>query len=290
MRVMKIVLIILIPLALIGYGSWRVMGMFKKIAARPSSLEVSRGDVTVKVVESGIIQPLKKVEVKSKVGGRILKLAVDEGQFVQEGQLIAQLDKKEINSQVEQIRAQLDAARARLEQARIGAGYQTSQTAAQIEQARQALISAEARLTQARRQAEVQPVLTKASISQAEAAYRSAQENLNLLKESTHPQALSQAEATVNENQANLDNYAKNLERQKQLLAKGFVSQRDVDAAQTQYEVGKVRLDESQKRLDLLKRQIAVELRNAEIRRDEAKAALDSAQANAVQDEVRRRE
>ncbi|MCC6444816.1 MAG: efflux RND transporter periplasmic adaptor subunit [Armatimonadetes bacterium] len=290
MRALKISLLILIPLLLMAYGGWRAMGMLKKPPPPVRNLTVSRGDVSVKVVESGIVQPLKKVEVKSKVGGRILNLAVDEGQSVRTGQLIAYIDKKEIASQVEQIRAQLDAAYARLEQARTGAGYQSSQTQAQIEQAREALSTAEARLAQAREQARVQPSLTRASIAQAQANVASAQDNVRLLEESTHPQAVSQTEANVQENEATLENYARNLERQKQLQAKGFVSQRDVDSAQTQSDVARVRLEESRKRADILKKQIEVELRNARTRLSEAQAALDAARANAVQDGVRRKE
>src|SRR5689334_14977179 len=80
-------------------------------AAAPAagrSEAVDRGDVEIKVTETGTIEPLKKVEVKSKVAGRIARLLVEEGSRVKAGDLLAEIDPTEINSQVAQIRAQVD--------------------------------------------------------------------------------------------------------------------------------------------------------------------------------------
>ena len=54
----------------------------------------------IKVTETGTIEPLKKVEIKSKVAGRITRLLVDEGSRVNAGQVLAEIDPTEINSQV----------------------------------------------------------------------------------------------------------------------------------------------------------------------------------------------
>ncbi len=55
--------------------------------------------------------PITKVEVKSKASGIVKKLYVDYGDRVKKGQLLAQLDKVEIEAQVAQSHAALDAAR-----------------------------------------------------------------------------------------------------------------------------------------------------------------------------------
>src|SRR6202035_5168898 len=57
---------------------------------------------------------LAKVEVKSKASGIVKKLLVDYGDRVKKGQLLAQLDKIEIEAQVDQSRAALEAAEAGL--------------------------------------------------------------------------------------------------------------------------------------------------------------------------------
>src|SRR5688572_4764530 len=68
---------------------------------------VSRGDLSVKVIETGTIDAVKAVEVRSRASGRLAKLFVEEGQTVQAGQLIAVIDPQEIGFLVEQNEAQL---------------------------------------------------------------------------------------------------------------------------------------------------------------------------------------
>ena len=76
----------------------------------PSKLgKVERGDLAKSVVATGKIEPITKVEVKSKASGIVQKLLVDYGQTVTKGQVLAELDKEEINAQVNQQRASLQA-------------------------------------------------------------------------------------------------------------------------------------------------------------------------------------
>jgi len=79
----------------------------------PSKLaKVERGDLAKSVVATGKVEPITKVEVKSKASGIVKKLYVDYGDRVKQGQLLCQLDKAEIQAQVEQSRAALLAAQA----------------------------------------------------------------------------------------------------------------------------------------------------------------------------------
>jgi HlyD family secretion protein len=86
--------------------------------ARGSSIDpnrlakVTRGDVAKSVVATGKIQPITKVEVKSKASGIVEKLLVDINYQVHKGQELAQLDQQEIMAQVEAQRAQLASAEA----------------------------------------------------------------------------------------------------------------------------------------------------------------------------------
>jgi len=74
--------------------------------------KVTRGDVARSVVATGKIQPITKVEVKSKASGIVEKLYVDINNRVTKGQQLAQLDQQEIVAQVEAQRAQLASAEA----------------------------------------------------------------------------------------------------------------------------------------------------------------------------------
>ncbi len=79
----------------------------------PSKLQkVEKGDLAKSVVATGKVTPITKVEVKSKASGIVKKLLVDAGDKVKKGQLLAQLDKEEIQAQVEQSRAAVEAAEA----------------------------------------------------------------------------------------------------------------------------------------------------------------------------------
>jgi HlyD family secretion protein len=81
----------------------------------PSKLaKVEKGDLAKSVVATGKVTPITKVEVKSKASGIVKKLLVDYGDRVKKGQLLAQLDKVEIEAQVEQSKAALEAAEANL--------------------------------------------------------------------------------------------------------------------------------------------------------------------------------
>jgi HlyD family secretion protein len=81
----------------------------------PSKLaKVEKGDLAKSVVATGKVEPITKVEIKSKASGIVKRLLVDAGDRVKRGQLLAQLDKEEISAQVEQSKAGLQAAEASL--------------------------------------------------------------------------------------------------------------------------------------------------------------------------------
>jgi len=81
----------------------------------PSKLaKVDKGDLAKSVVATGKIEPITKVEIKSKASGIVKKLYVDYGDKVKKGQMLAELDRDEIRARVDQARAQLEASSASL--------------------------------------------------------------------------------------------------------------------------------------------------------------------------------
>ncbi|MCC7343176.1 MAG: efflux RND transporter periplasmic adaptor subunit [Bryobacterales bacterium] len=87
-------------------------------AIDPAKLsQVEQGDIARSVVATGKIEPLAKVEVKSKASGIVKKLYVDYGEWVKQGQLMAELDKEELQARVREAKAALMAASAALEAA-----------------------------------------------------------------------------------------------------------------------------------------------------------------------------
>jgi len=69
--------------------------------------KVEKGDLAKSVVATGKVTPITKVEIKSKASGIVKKLYVDAGDNVKQGQVLAELDRDEIEAQVNSARAQL---------------------------------------------------------------------------------------------------------------------------------------------------------------------------------------
>ena len=81
----------------------------------PSRLAtVERGPMVRSVVATGKIEPITKVEIKSKANGIIERLAADVDHQVEAGQVLAELDKENLRARQREARANLEAARAAL--------------------------------------------------------------------------------------------------------------------------------------------------------------------------------
>ena len=79
----------------------------------PSRLAtVESGTMVRSVVATGKIEPITKVEIKSKANGIIEKLVADVDQVVQAGQVLAELDKENLTARVREARANFQAAEA----------------------------------------------------------------------------------------------------------------------------------------------------------------------------------
>ena len=79
--------------------------------------KVEKGDLAKSVVATGKITPITKVEIKSKASGIVEKLYVDTGDHVKQGQVLADLDRVEIQAQVNSSKAQLLSSQANLKSA-----------------------------------------------------------------------------------------------------------------------------------------------------------------------------
>jgi HlyD family secretion protein len=101
---------VVLILGVAGVGLARLV---KGSSIDPNRLaKVTRGDVARSVVATGKIQPITKVEVKSKASGIVEKLFVDINNKVTKGQSLAELDQQEIVAQVDAQKAQLASAEA----------------------------------------------------------------------------------------------------------------------------------------------------------------------------------
>lgn len=88
------------------------------VTSRPTDLDpsqvatVERGRLVRSVVATGRIEPITKVEIKSKANGIIERLFVDVDDHVEPGQVLAELDRENLEARARETRASLQAAEA----------------------------------------------------------------------------------------------------------------------------------------------------------------------------------
>lgn len=101
----------LLPMVLIlagaaGWYGWSSYG--KETAAETIVTEnPMRGDIENSVTASGLLSPIKDVDVGAQVSGQLKSLKVEIGDSVKQGQLIAEIDSASIETQIEIAEAEL---------------------------------------------------------------------------------------------------------------------------------------------------------------------------------------
>src|SRR5215216_4381001 len=79
---------------------------------------VHRRDLVASVTASGQVRPHTKVDVSADISGRIVRLAVKEGQMVTRGQFLLQIDPAQYEANVERATAAVASARSQAAQAK----------------------------------------------------------------------------------------------------------------------------------------------------------------------------
>lgn len=125
---------------------------------------VQRRDLVASVTASGQVSPQTKVDVASDVSGKIIKLAVKEGQMVSAGQFLLQIDPAQAQAQVERSVAAVSSAQAQLaqSQATLEQAQSSYQRSASIKKSNPQLISDE-QLEQLRTAVDVDKALVDAN-------------------------------------------------------------------------------------------------------------------------------
>lgn len=113
-----------------GAGAWYTFARSPQ-AAGPATAVVTRRDLSASVTATGTIKAMVGAEVKvgSRIPGRVEELAVQVGDRVKAGQVIARLEQDDLRAAVEKARADLAAAEAKLATVRSGARTQEIQAA-----------------------------------------------------------------------------------------------------------------------------------------------------------------
>ena len=78
--------------------------------------QVQKRDLVASVTASGQVRPQTKVDLSSDISGKIVKLAVKEGQMVTKGQFLLQIDAQQAEANVQRMQAVVASSRAQMAQ------------------------------------------------------------------------------------------------------------------------------------------------------------------------------
>src|SRR3954466_8151819 len=187
--------------------------------------KVEQGPLAKSVVATGKVEPITKAEIKSKASGIVKRILADYGDIVKSGQVLAELDKEQIQAHVNETTAQLEGAEANLHAAE-----------AELERAKVDAESPEVPLLKRayeRAQGMAREgVVSASALDDAQKAYEMAANKQNIAKAQlvSAKAKLAQAKATVAESAAVLDNAKQDLKNTTIVSPlDGIVLSRDVE-------------------------------------------------------------
>src|SRR5438094_6690397 len=106
--------VVALAVAVVGANLW----FRREKAATVTTEGVRLRDLEAIVSSSGKIQPKRLVNISADTSGRVVNLAVNEGDRVTKGQFLLQIDPKSLRTRVDNSTAGLQAAEGSLEQLR----------------------------------------------------------------------------------------------------------------------------------------------------------------------------
>lgn len=177
----KLLIALGVAVAVIGLGALAVANKGSGAGREVRADQVGRRDLVATVTASGKIQPKRKVDISADVSGRVVQLAVEEGQWVNRGDLLLRIDASQYEASVNQAQAAVAQNRAREAEAnaQLLKAQADQRRAEQLAQGRD-LVSAQ-EVDNARTQAQVAQATVQAArfaVQQAQASLAQARDNL----------------------------------------------------------------------------------------------------------------
>ena len=112
-------IIFIILLLAVGYYYFFINGAKKEEPTTYNTKKVTKGDLSVVVSATGILNPTNSVEIGVEVSGTIKEIYVDFNDNVEVGQLLAKLDTRKLESDVDNMTAALLIATATLKESEV---------------------------------------------------------------------------------------------------------------------------------------------------------------------------
>ncbi|WP_088891336.1 efflux RND transporter periplasmic adaptor subunit [Leptolyngbya ohadii] len=190
------------------------------------TVPVESQPLRVRITASGTVQPVQSVNLSPKTSGVLAELLVEQGDRVQQGQVVARMESRSIQAQLTQARARVAQAEARLAAQQAGNRPQEiAQAEARVRQAEAVVNATQARLQLAQdrvarnqqlaaegaiSQDALDEVLsnaanTQATLEQNQASLQEARRNLDLVQSGNRTEDIAAARASLEEARGNLE-------------------------------------------------------------------------------------
>ena len=192
--------------------------------------EVKKGPMSTKISATGIVEPNFKVEVKSKASGEVLSFPFLEGDKVEKGTLLLELDKSDEKRNVAKAKADLSKATAKLKKSETALLLQKTKYKTDIKTSQSEVISAIASLKESedklKRQIELfeQKVVSQESLDTAKTLFE------------VNQQKLIQAESQLQESKDSIHDIA--------------MKENEIELVNTEVQLAEIALDEAEERLE----------------------------------------
>ena len=189
------------------------------------TVPVQQKDVTVRITANGEAVPVQRLNLNPKTAGRLAKLYVEQGDRVQQGQIIARMDSQEIEAKRDQALAELSRTQANLALLKAGnRPEEIGQAQSSVSEAQAKIVSAQTRLDLASARVRRNQSLAnegaisrdsldeflneersaQANLEQVKASYSSSQQKLTQQKNGSRVEEIEQSAAQVASAQASL--------------------------------------------------------------------------------------
>jgi len=132
-------LLLLSVVLAVSVGGALLLSRRDEKAVRAVTLTRENMVISVSATATGTLESEAEVNLRAEVSGRIRRLLVDEGDRVTRGQVVAELEPQEADSQVALVRAELATTRARLEEEQAGVAMLRERVRTKIEESRATL-------------------------------------------------------------------------------------------------------------------------------------------------------
>ncbi|MBN2446161.1 MAG: HlyD family efflux transporter periplasmic adaptor subunit [Phycisphaerae bacterium] len=210
--------------------SWWYVSNYVRYTAswnQPKFGTISRGDISVPISASGLIEPKQRIDVKSEASGEVLAVNVREGDFVHAGDVLVSIKQEDEKRSVARAQEDLTRVQAALEQAKlaeIDAGQRVISAEASVADAQASLDVAEFEMEfkeglEARGDTNPREMVSaRATLNRALAGVKSAEASLEMARLATRTSA-----ENIKIQEANLEVSKRNLADAEERLAETTV-------------------------------------------------------------------